>query len=237
MDNSKVVIPKNVKRLLHDVKQIIKNPLSDNDIYYIHSDTDMFKGYAMIIGPSETPYDNGYYFFEFTFTENYPFSPPKVKYYTNDGLTRFNPNLYKNGKVCLSILNTWEGEQWTSCQNISSILLTLTSLFNNNPLTNEPGYTKTTKTNPNCIAYRECIKYMNIKTAIIGIIENKFIPPDFQSFYPIIKENFKENKENIKKSVLSMIDSKYDNSIICFSLYNMRTPINYEMLKNRLDEL
>ena len=31
------------------------------------------------------------------------------------GTVRFNPNLYQNGKVCLSLLGTWSGgvdEQW-----------------------------------------------------------------------------------------------------------------------------
>ena len=234
MENSIVTISKNIKRLLHDVKDIIKNPLTDNDIYYVHSDTNMFKGYALIIGPAGTPYENGYYFFEFMFTENYPFSPPVLKYCTNDGITRFNPNLYKNGKVCLSVLNTWEGEQWTSCQNISSILLTLSSIFNNNPLTNEPGYTKKSTY---CNDYKECIKYMNIKTAVIGIINNKFIPYDFQVFYSIIKEHFERNKENVNKKILSMIDSTYDNSVIYFNLYNMKTSIDYNMLKKQFDEL
>ena len=51
------VLSKNtIKRLLQDVKQIIKNPLNDNGIYYIHDDTDMLKGYALIIGPEDTPY-------------------------------------------------------------------------------------------------------------------------------------------------------------------------------------
>ena len=45
----------NVKRLLNDVKDIILSPLHDNGIYYIHDDEDMLKGYAMIIGPEETP--------------------------------------------------------------------------------------------------------------------------------------------------------------------------------------
>ena len=61
---------------------------------------------------------------------------------TCDGATRFHPNLYRNGKVCLSILNTWKGEQWTSCQTIRSILLTLITLFHNKPLLNEPGFTE-----------------------------------------------------------------------------------------------
>ena len=34
------------KRLIKDVKDIIKNPLNENGIYYIHDETDMMKGYA-----------------------------------------------------------------------------------------------------------------------------------------------------------------------------------------------
>ena len=82
-----------ISRLLKDVKQIIKNPLTDNGIYYIHDDTNMMKGYALIIGPEDTPYFGGYYFFMFDFPTDYPFSPPTVTYMTNDGVTRFNPNL------------------------------------------------------------------------------------------------------------------------------------------------
>ena len=52
---------------------------------------------------------------------------------------RFNPNYYSCGKVCLSLLNTWNGDGWTSCQTIYSILIVLSSILNNNPLINEPG--------------------------------------------------------------------------------------------------
>ena len=53
-----------INRLLKDVKNIIKNPLTDNGIYYIHDDSDILKGYALIVGPEDTPYYGGYYFFE-----------------------------------------------------------------------------------------------------------------------------------------------------------------------------
>ena len=57
MDEPKIVISGDtVKRLLKDVRQVLKHPLTDNGIYYIHDDSDMTKGYAMIIGPSNTPY-------------------------------------------------------------------------------------------------------------------------------------------------------------------------------------
>ena len=105
---------KNKRRLAKDVVRIIKNPLTEHNIFYKHDENDMLKGYALIIGPKDTLYDNGFYFFKFNFTKNYPYEPPKVEYLTNNGRTRFHPNLYRSGKVCISILNTWKGEQWTS---------------------------------------------------------------------------------------------------------------------------
>ena len=51
----KIVSRETIHRLLSDVKTIMKNPLNDNGIYYIHDDEDMLKGYAMIVGPSDTP--------------------------------------------------------------------------------------------------------------------------------------------------------------------------------------
>ena len=131
-----------ISRLLTDVKQIIKNPLSENGIYYVHDDTDLLKGYALIIGPSDTPYFGGNYFFQFKFPNDYPHSPPLVTFCTNGNNIRFNPNLYKCGKVCVSLLNTWTGEQWSSCQTITTVLLTLCTLLCKKPLLNEPGVTE-----------------------------------------------------------------------------------------------
>ena len=174
-----------IKRLLLDVKEIIKNPLETNGIYYKHDSTDILKGTAMIIGPQETPYQYGYYLFKFKFPSNYPFAPPKVEYMTNDGRTRFNPNLYRNGKVCVSILNTWSGDQWTGCQTISSVLLTLCTLLNDNPLLNEPGIHSTNK---NIIPYNNILRYKNFEHAIYKIITKKM--EVFSHFYPIIIELF-----------------------------------------------
>ena len=105
--NSESIKPNKInKRLLKDVANILKHPLYNEGIYYKHDETDAYKGYAMIVGPSESLYRYGYYLFNFEFPREYPYAPPKVYYLTNDGSTRFNPNLYRNGKVCISILNT-----------------------------------------------------------------------------------------------------------------------------------
>ena len=59
----------------------------------------------LIIGPFDTPYEGGFFHFYLRFSPNYPRCPPRVKFMTTgSGRVRFNPNLYCNGKVCLSIL-------------------------------------------------------------------------------------------------------------------------------------
>ena len=128
-----------IQRLVNDVSEIIKHPLEEHGIYYIHNEENILEGHALIIGPENTPYAYGYYLFRFIFPTTYPYDPPRLVYLTNDGITRFNPNLYRNGKVCLSLLNSWRGEQWTSCQTIRTVLLNLVTLFHNKPLLNEPG--------------------------------------------------------------------------------------------------
>ena len=155
-----VISTETTKRLLKDIKHIIKNPLTSEGIYYIHDEANILKGYAMIVGPSDTPYFGGYYFFKFNFPTNYPYAPPSVKYCTNGENIRFNPNLYTNGKVCVSILNTWEGDKWSACQTINSILLTLCSLLNKEPLLNEPGI----KSNNQYLGiYNKIIEYIYIQ--------------------------------------------------------------------------
>ena len=73
---------------------------------------------VLITGPSDTPYANGCFEFDVYFPQDYPNSPPLVNLETTGNRTvRFNPNLYNDGKVCLSVLNTWHGrpeEKWNS---------------------------------------------------------------------------------------------------------------------------
>ncbi|KAK2743518.1 hypothetical protein FQN57_004815 [Myotisia sp. PD_48] len=99
---------------------------------------------ALIVGPPGTPYEFGFFEFSIKFPKDYPASPPHVNAITtNGGRCRFNPNIYATGKVCLSILGTWEGtsgEQWSSAQGLESILISIQSLMSANPYENEPGF-------------------------------------------------------------------------------------------------
>ncbi len=230
-ENIKVIKTETVKRLLKDVRRLIKHPLIDNGIYYSHDETDMTKGYAMIVGPTNTPYFGGYYFFEFNYPFNYPFSPPKVIYMTNDGYTRYNPNLYTCGKVCISILNTWFGEKWSSCQTINSVLLTLCSLLNNSPLENEPGYNKNSK---EFDAYQKTIEFKNIDFAVCNFLFKDKIPESFQIFYPFIKQHFIDNYDKLLIFVQSQKNKTFEQIV---PVYNMITYINYSDLEKKLVDI
>ncbi|XP_008458344.2 putative ubiquitin-conjugating enzyme E2 39 [Cucumis melo] len=96
---------------------------------------------AVIVGPSGTPYHDGLFFFDLAFTSDYPITPPMV-YYHSYGL-RLNPNLYEDGYVCLSLINTWDGkeeERWNpSISTVLQILISIQALvLNEKPYFNEP---------------------------------------------------------------------------------------------------
>eukprot|EP01062_Namystynia_karyoxenos_P055651 TRINITY_DN4668_c2_g1_i1.p1 TRINITY_DN4668_c2_g1~~TRINITY_DN4668_c2_g1_i1.p1 ORF type:complete len:482 (+),score=142.42 TRINITY_DN4668_c2_g1_i1:120-1565(+) len=104
---------------------------------------------AVLLGPPATPYHFGFFSFDMRFPQTYPNDPPKCKITTTDfGRVRFNPNLYADGKVCLSILGTWRGESaevWRSSYSIGYVLSAIQSLImNSEPYHNEPGFEKET---------------------------------------------------------------------------------------------
>ena len=235
MSSDPVVISKDtIKRLLRDIKELIRSPLCENEIYYHHSETDMLKGYALIIGQEDTPYYGGYYFFEFHFPADYPHSPPTVIYHTNGLNVRFNPNFYKNGKVCISILNTWTGEQWSSCQTITTILLTLCTVLCKNPLLNEPG---TNKNDVNIKTYNDIITYANINIGICDVILGHLdINENFSFFNDIIYASFLKNYDNIINLCTRNSKTFIHRPFLKIDLYLMRVMINYHYVIEKVEK-
>ena len=112
-------------------------------MFVLPDEEDMTKIHAVITGPSDTPYEGGFFYFTLQCPPNYPAAPPKVTLHTTGGgRVRFNPNLYRNGKVCLSILGTWTGPGWSSVLTLVQVLLSIQSLMNDKPYHNEPGLEK-----------------------------------------------------------------------------------------------
>jgi ubiquitin-protein ligase len=232
----KIITKETINRLIKDITNIINSPLTDNGIYYQHDEEDMLKGYALIVGAEDTPYFGGFYLFEFMYPTDYPHSPPIIIYHTNSCGIRFNPNLYKNGKVCLSILNTWKGEQWTSCQTITTILLTLCMVLCKNPLLNEPGVKTDHK---DVIKYNTIIEYSNINIAICDIINKSpnVYNTKFDIFYLIMKECFDKNYDKIIEFIIQRKieqENNNDDKYICMSLYSLNVFVNYDKLYDKI---
>eukprot|EP01063_Lacrimia_lanifica_P027434 TRINITY_DN384_c0_g4_i1.p1 TRINITY_DN384_c0_g4~~TRINITY_DN384_c0_g4_i1.p1 ORF type:complete len:488 (+),score=202.49 TRINITY_DN384_c0_g4_i1:85-1548(+) len=135
-------------RVQKDLKEVMQSPNTDSPPIWVSCmDDKLDHVVAMIVGPPQTPYHFGFYFFDMRFPQTYPNDPPKVKIVTTDfGRVRFNPNLYADGKVCLSILGTWKGETseiWRSAYSVGYVLNAIQSLImNSEPYHNEPGFEK-----------------------------------------------------------------------------------------------
>ena len=226
---TEVVSSGTIKRLVKDVKDIYKNPLNDNLIYYKHDDENVLKGYALLIGSENTPYYGGYYFFTLDFPSDYPYRPPKLTFNSNNDNIRYNPNLYRTGKVCLSILNTWKGPQWTSCQSITSVLLCICgSVLNDNPLLNEPGVTETHRDFDN---YLEIIKYKNFDVAIADMLTSEYIQLNFTTLYMEMVKHFLEHFGKINDELTS---SQSEKKTIQINLYKMHAAIDYDKTRKKL---
>lgn len=115
--------------------------LDRDGIYIAFHPTNLTEAAIMIMGPSDTPYKHACLIFDYTYTDLYPSEPPKVNFRSETRLLRLHPNIYAEGKVCLSILGTWAiGDGWSPAMNITSIAQLIRSLLMEKALQNEPGY-------------------------------------------------------------------------------------------------
>lgn len=99
---------------------------------------------ACIVGPKGSPYEDGLFMFDIFMPAEYNNVSPLVSLRTTaGGKVRHNPNLYADGKVCLSLLGTWTGPGWVSGQStLLQVLLSIQSLVMGveEPALNEPGW-------------------------------------------------------------------------------------------------
>merc|ERR1712072_1374950 len=154
--------------------------------------------------------------------DQYPFFPPHVLAKTQGENTRFHPNYYVNGKCCLSILGTWSGPPWTSCQNLGTTSQALKSLFIDNPITQEPSWENCTDDRSK--KYKKVVEYRTLKVAVLNMLSNP--PHGFEEFLPIMEKYFLElypkymEKLNIllKEDGKSVISPIYNDSRKCMEI-------------------
>lgn len=157
---------------------------------------------ALISGPEDTPYAHGLYLFDVGLRASYPATPPFVRIATTgDNKVRFNPNLYNDGYVCLSIINTWESspeEMWNGATStLLQVFLSIQSLvMDNEVLHKEPGYETYSRDDPGNLAYCAVVKYNNVKYAMRKIIQN---PPE--EFREVVWRHFSIKRLEIESTL------------------------------------
>ncbi|KAK3757902.1 hypothetical protein RRG08_058818 [Elysia crispata] len=161
--------PACVRRIKNDILAIYSDP--PPGLCVMPDPHNITKIHGLLTGPFDTPYEGGFFYFLIRFPHDYPISPPRVRLMTTgNGTVRFNPNLYKSGKVCLSILGTWAGPSWSPAQTLSTVLISIQSLMNEKPYHNEPGY-KHERTPGDSKNYNDIIMHETIRVAVCDMID------------------------------------------------------------------
>ena len=152
---------------------------------------------ALIIGPAGTPYENGCFVFDIYLPPTYPDVPPQVRLVdTSGGTIRMNPNLYANGKVCLSLLGTWSGPGWVPGKStLLQVLLSIQALIMvAEPLHNEPGFEN--EPPARTAAYNEYIRLYTVKVGMLEQMQKKG-----SAFEDVVKTHFRMKKAIITAQV------------------------------------
>ena len=220
-----------VRRMYTDIKQFQAANLENDGIFCSFNEDDLFDVKAMVVGPKDTPYEDGFYFFRLTFPKNYPFAPPKAvfetRYNTTHAKLRFNPNLYANGKVCVSLLGTWSGPQWEPCQSLYSILLAFQTLLVEEPLTNEPGYSKVTPSQAKKHqTYTAMVAFENYRVAILRMLDHP--PEGFEAFIPIMQQWTHQRAAAIEARLTKAVEAAPETKTLECAVYSaFRTVVDY----------
>ena len=121
--------------LKKQLKDLSKNPDLPFNVGLI-DENDFYKWSVLFTGPEDTIYEGGFFKAILTFPEDFPQNPPEMRFITE----MFHPNIYKDGKVCISILhspgvdvfNTQEKaeERWRPSLGVEQILLSVISMLN-----------------------------------------------------------------------------------------------------------
>ncbi|CAM9420362.1 unnamed protein product [Chrysoparadoxa australica] len=201
-----------VKRLAQEHASLSHSlPLSlSSSIFVVADEESMDRTQVMIIGPEDTPYSTGCFIFDVSFPPQYPHTPPKfLLRTTGGGSVRFNPNLYANGKVCLSLLGTWEGsagETWNAeTSTLLQVLVSIQSLILvPEPYFNEPGYERqlgTPEGDMHNRAYNARIREGSLRWAVLDMIKNP--PPVFRD---AIRTHFYLRRSYLRAQISSWVE-------------------------------
>lgn len=108
------------KRILKEMQEL-SNDANANISAGPVADDNIFAWSATMIGPKDSPYEDGIFLLKINFPNNYPFKPPQITFDTKI----FHPNISSSGSICLDILQS----NWSPALTITKTLLSISSLL------------------------------------------------------------------------------------------------------------
>ena len=101
----------------------------------LEDDNNMFVWDLIIEGPPDSLYTGGYFKAKMRFPHDYPNMPPEMRFISK----MFHPNIYEDGKVCISILHPpgkdayneqeREDEKWRPILGVDAVILSVMSML------------------------------------------------------------------------------------------------------------
>jgi ubiquitin-conjugating enzyme E2 R len=122
-----------IQRLSNELKALKRDPVEGFTVQ-IPDESNFFEWDVYIQGPPDTDYEGGIFKARLSFPEDFPYKPPEMKFLSDF----WHPNVYADGKVCISILHPpghdpMSGERaeerWSPIQSVTSVLLSVISLL------------------------------------------------------------------------------------------------------------
>ncbi|PQE16714.1 Ubiquitin-conjugating enzyme E2 protein [Rutstroemia sp. NJR-2017a BBW] len=133
---------------------------------------------GLMVINSESAFNGAYFKAEMTFTDNYPYNPPTFKFLR----PIFHPNIYPDGKLCISILHPpgedeqsgeSASERWSPLQGVESVLRSILLLLDD-PEINSPANVDAG------VMYRDNRDQYNQKAKEAVAASKQDIPEDFE---------------------------------------------------------
>ena len=222
------------RRILTEIKRI-SHPIDhynpEHQFYYNACVSDYKQGTILMLGVEDSPYFGGFYYLSNEFTSEYPYNPPKWRFISNIGSFRYNPNLYSDGKVCLSLIGTWDTSTWCVAQTLGSVInASQAHLFVKNALTNEPNIPES---DIRCPIYDRMIMYENLNS---NIYTNLMLTPDHaKPFMGVMVENFMKNIDYFQKYINNNyhLDGKKES----ISYHSCSVTYNFKKLQTKFEEM
>ncbi|PQE22092.1 ubiquitin-conjugating enzyme protein [Rutstroemia sp. NJR-2017a BVV2] len=103
------------RRLMRDFKRMQTDPPAGVSASPVADNVMLWN--AVIIGPADTPFEDGTFRLVMTFDEQYPNKPPAVKFISE----MFHPNVYATGELCLDILQN----RWSPTYDVAAVLTSI----------------------------------------------------------------------------------------------------------------